>query len=51
MSLIAQVQAPEVDLGRLSPLIALVVGANVVLLAGSCAGRECSACSCRCSPR
>ena len=34
MSLIAQVQAPDVDLVRLSPLIALVVGANVVLLAG-----------------
>ena len=34
MSLIAQVQAPDVDLVRLSPLIALVAGANVVLLAG-----------------
>ena len=34
MSVLAQVQAPEVDLGRLSPLIALVVGANVVLLGG-----------------
>jgi len=34
MSLIAQVQAPTVDFRGLSPLIALVVGANVVLLAG-----------------
>ena len=34
MSVIAQVQAPDVDLRGLSPLIALVVGANLVLLAG-----------------
>ena len=40
MSLIAQVQAPDVDLRGLSPLIALVVGANVVLLAGLLRGAQ-----------
>ena len=34
MSVLAQLQAPSVDFRGLSPLIAVVVGANVVLLAG-----------------